>query len=114
MKAMKSLSGLANWLMRVGIGFMGIALFFNVFEKFDFEDIFFYLSFLYLLFAAGIIVGGLMKKPATTVISALVLTLLNVFYVIKNLQDGLNLELSYFILLLGVSIYFLSRGNSQR
>lgn len=113
MKPIKSLLPLSIWLMRIGLLLFAYTQYFDTIKDFNYESLNFYIALLFGIFSAIIFITGFVSKPTLTVVSGLVLAVISIYNLVKLFDSGITSSLSIFILITGISIYFLSNPASK-
>jgi hypothetical protein len=113
MKPAKGLLLFATWLMRLAVVLFVYITFFNILKGFEFKTIQFYVALVYILFGSLLFIGGFLSKPGFTVFSGLMLFLVSVYEIIMKFSEGINSELTYYLLVATVSLYFVAAGNKN-
>jgi len=70
MKPIKSLSPVAEWLMRSGIVLFAVLYYLEILEVKNFKSVMFYISLGFILFSFLLFVGGFLRKTSLTMISS--------------------------------------------
>lgn len=112
MQALKSAGPIANWLFRVSFLLYGVLSNWGTFNTFEFTSKSFILAVLFMILSVLLFVGGFLKTPTMTVLSALGLVCLSVSQIIISWNGDLSQVLAVQMLLVSVAFYFLATGNS--
>ena len=113
MKPFKSGTIVAAWLLRMTILWFVYEHYLKGFPGFDLKSFSFYIHAAYLVFAVMLIVGGLMQKPAVTVISGLFIFILPIVQLIHAFPKDLMPVVLLYLLPLSVGFYFFTAGNGN-
>ena len=109
MKPVKNMIPLAKWLLRFALAFIVYEYYFPVFLEFSFTDLHFFYSMVMVICAVTLIIGGIVKKNSTTVISGLIIW---GFSIVMLLVNGLDVSsLVHYITAIAIGFYFMARGN---
>lgn len=109
MEPIKGFMPIAKWLLRLSLGIIVYKYFFDTFLTFSFNNLHYFMSLLFIIFTVLLIVGGLLKKNATTVISGMVIFILSIALIFMG-QVNLDKVLTYF-LPAAIGFYFMAAGN---
>ena len=109
MEPIKGFMPVARWLLRASLGIIVYKYFFDTFLTFSFNNLNYFMALLFIIFTILLIVGGLLKKNATTVISGMVIFILSIALIFMG-QVNLNKVLTYF-LPATIGFYFMAAGN---
>jgi hypothetical protein len=113
MKPFKSGAIIAAWLLRIMLIWFIYKNYLQTFTDFDLKNFDFYISAAYLLLGLLLLAGGLMQKPALTVVSGLFIFILPIVQLIRSFpEDPANVVLIYLIPL-SVGFYFFTGGNNN-
>ncbi|MDD2687523.1 MAG: hypothetical protein PHI54_03595 [Bacteroidales bacterium] len=114
MKPIKSLSFIANWSLRIAILLFMAANYGLLFQSIDFShiDLSTLIAFVYCLCVLLLFIGGLQKNASLSVISALLIFLLSVYFLVVNYK-GHIFEVSFVIYFFPttIALHFLANGN---
>jgi hypothetical protein len=113
MKPIKSLSPIAEWLMRCGIVLFAVLYYWDILEVKNYKSVMFYVSLGFILFGFLLFVGGLFRKTSITVISALGLILLTGYQAVIFIKSGIDYNFAVFVIIGSVIFYFLAKGNTN-
>ncbi len=113
MKPIKNLEPLAKWTIRFASMAFIISLYFSYLKTFDFKSIAYILDFIYCLFFVLLFIGGFQKNNVLTIISGLFIAAISIYktYVAFN-GNFLDTELYRWLIMLGIGLFFASKGNS--
>jgi quinol-cytochrome oxidoreductase complex cytochrome b subunit len=109
MEPIKGFMPIARWLLRLSLGIIVYKYFFDTFLTFSFNNLNYFMALLFIIFTVLLIVGGLLKKNATTVISGMVIFILSIALIFMG-QVNLDKVLTYF-LPATIGFYFMAAGN---
>ena len=113
MKPFKSGAIIAAWLLRIMLVWFIYKHYFETFTGFDLKNIAFYLAAAYLLFGLLLLAGGLLQKPALTVLSGLAIFILPIVQIIRTFPEDVGNALLLYLIPLSVGFYFFTCGNSN-
>lgn len=115
MKPIKSFALISHWSLRISILLFMIALFLPIAKTIDFQHltIFILIAFMYCLFGILLFIGGFQKNASLTVISAIIVFLISVYFIVTK-YNGSILDFNFIIYMfpLSISLYFLASGNN--
>jgi hypothetical protein len=111
---MKGAVGIANWIVRIALVLVLILSFLGNAEAVlngstAWSNI---LGLAAVILGALLLIGGFMRKHTTTVVSALILTIIFVISII-NEWNGVNTEFALLLLMTGTALYFAAAGNGR-
>ena len=109
MEPIKGFMPIAGWLLRLSLGIVVYLHFFDTILTFSFNNLNYFMALLYIIFTILLIIGGLLKKNATTVISGMIIFILSIAMIFMG-QVTLNKVLAYF-LPATLGFYFMAAGN---
>jgi len=109
MEPIKGFMPIARWLLRLTLGIVVYMHFFDTFLTFSFNNLNYFMALLYIIFTVSLIIGGLLKKNATTVISGMIIFILSIIMIFMG-EISLNKVLEYF-LPASLGFYFMAAGN---
>lgn len=109
MEPIKGFMPVARWLLRLSLGIVIYKSFFDTFLTFSFNNLNYYMALLFMIFTVLLIIGGLLKKNATSVISGMVIFILSIAMIFMG-QVNLAKVLTYF-LPATIGFYFMAAGN---
>ncbi|MDR0873720.1 MAG: hypothetical protein LBN27_09710 [Prevotellaceae bacterium] len=114
MKPIKNLEPAAKWILRFSLAAYIICLYFNEVKTFDFKSVTYIINLIYTLFAVLLLLGGISKNGTLTIISGIVLALISAYkiYVAYSLDSLTNPAVYLFLLVFGVGVFFMSKGNT--
>ena len=113
MKPFKSGAVIAAWLLRITILFFVYEHFFKGFPGFDLKSFTFYVHSLYILSSVLLLVGGLIQKPALTVLAGLVIFVLPIVQLIHFFPKDILSDIMLYLLPLSAGFYFFTAGNGN-
>ncbi|HAN19833.1 MAG: hypothetical protein A2X13_12690 [Bacteroidetes bacterium GWC2_33_15] len=113
MKPIKSLLPLSVWLMRIGLMIFAYTHYFETIKDFDYKNLNFYLALLFGIFSTLIFITGFVEKQAITVLSGLVLAIISIYNIVILFDAGITQSISIFIIIAGISMYFLANPTSK-
>lgn len=113
MKPLKGLIPFATWLMRFALGIFLFITFFSTLKAFEYHTTQFYIAAAYLLFVSLLFIGGFLSKQSITVFSSLVLFGLSCYEIFASYSSSVSPQMSVFILVAAVSLFFLTAGNKN-
>jgi quinol-cytochrome oxidoreductase complex cytochrome b subunit len=109
MEPIKGFMPIAGWLLRLSLGIVVYLHFFDTFLTFSFNNLNYFMALLYIIFTILLIIGGLLKKNATTVISGMVIFILSIAMIFMG-QVSIEKVLAYFMPA-ALGFYFMAAGN---
>lgn len=114
MRTMNGAVGIANWIVRIALVLVLFLSFFGNAEAVlngstTWVNI---LGLAAIVLAVLLLIGGFMKSYTTTIISALILTIIFVITIIRN-WSGINTEFALLLLMTGTALYFAAAGNGR-
>ena len=113
MKPIKNLEPIAKWILRCAAVVYVFSLYYKSLQSFEFSNIHYLLNFIYCLFFVLLFIGGFQKGNTLTIISGIVVSLISVYKVYWEFNGSfLDTQLYVFLMLLGIGVFFTSRGNS--
>lgn len=120
MKPIKNFESIAKWIMRIAIVAFIIFTFKDGLSHFDFKKLEHILAAVYMIFAALLLFGVFSKGGGLTVVSGLIISIVSAFQIYFCLQKfgGISLNaLMYapvylYLMILGIGLFFASKGNS--
>lgn len=110
MKPLKSFLPLAGWLLRFATAIIVYSRFWNTFQKFNLENIHFYISAILILGTFTLLIGGFTKRNTTTVLSGVAIFGVSVALIFLNGFTTGKLFENFVPAALG--FYFVARGNA--
>jgi len=110
MNPWKSITGLANWIMRIAIMLMIFAWFFQSFMNFNLNNPWFYMATAFVVLGVMLFVGGFLSKHSLTVFSAFGLLILSALQAYWSF-NGITGVFAQWLLMGSVSLYFVTNGN---
>ena len=114
MKPLKSLTAVANWLMRISIVVFIVVHYYNDLKQIDIKHLSLNILaiILFSLFGLLLFIGGFRSKAGLTVISGLIISIISLFFIYQNYNGvWLDLNMAVYIFPFSVGIYFLANGN---
>jgi hypothetical protein len=111
MKPVKSLLPASRWLLRITLLTYLVLLHGKTIMAMQYETRPFFIALAFVLFAALLFAGGFSSKPSLTVVSALLLSLLFIYYLYLGFVPGVDTAQVLNLLLLSVCFYFISSAN---
>lgn len=99
--------------MRIGLLVFAYTQYFETIKGFNYESLNFYMALLFGIFSALIFITGFVSKPTITVLSGLFLAVISIYNIVRLFDSGITSSLSIFLLIAGISIYFLSNPASK-
>ncbi len=111
MKPFRNAQPFAMWILRIALLLYAFSYYFTVFKSFDFQSMSFWFALIHLIFCGLIFIGGFTRDQQLTLWSALIILIVSIFGVVMELSNGITPSLAIYILVGGVSMVFLSRGN---
>ncbi|MFH1120604.1 MAG: hypothetical protein V1775_12345 [Bacteroidota bacterium] len=111
MKPLKSLLPAARWLLRLTLLAYFVLQHGNTILSMQYETRPFYIALAFVLFTVLLFAGGFASKPALTVVSALLLSLLLLYFLYLGFEPRVTSIQVLNLLLLSVSLYFVSSAN---
>ena len=114
MKPIKSLLPFSSWLMRLAVMFFVIMRYWETLSFLNYKSVMFYISFLFILSATFLFVGGFLKKDRLTIVSSVVLILVTGYHAFLNLKSGIDYNFAVFVVLGSIFFYFLATGNNRK
>lgn len=114
MKPLKMLLPLFRWAMRVSLILYSFVMYFDVIKSFQFGDLGYFVALIFSLFSVLIFVGGLIRDGSVTVISALILILLELYQLTYDVNPEVSQSFAIFLMIISITGYFLATGNEKR
>jgi hypothetical protein len=114
MKPIKTLLPFSSWLMRLAVLFFVIMRYWETISFLNYKSVLFYVSFIFILSAASLFVGGFLKKDRLTIVSSVVLILVTGYHAFLNLKSGIDHNFAVFAVLGSIFFYFLATGNNRK
>jgi len=111
MKPVKSLLPASRWLLRISVLLYTVLIYGNTILAMQYQTKPFFIAAGMVLFAVLLFAGGFTSKPALTVVSALLMLLLGLYVFYLHFVPAINQGQAIKLLLLSVSLYFVSSGN---
>ena len=112
MKPLKNIEPLAKWVLRISVLLVLGSTYYKQIQSFNYENIEYIINMLFLLTAALLVLGGMQKKPTLTLISAIFLTLISIYKIYGTYHGNfLQTSMYEYLMLSGVGLFFLSKGN---
>ena len=115
MKPLKSLTNIACWTLRISVLLFMIVLFYPIVKEIDFQSLSLYIliAFLYFLFGVLLFVGGFQKNSSLTIISAIIVFLISIYFLISK-YNGTILSETYLVYIFpfSIALYFMANGNN--
>ena len=114
MKPIKNLEPAAKWILRISLAAYIICLNFRDLGAFNFKSVIYIINLIYTLFAVLLLFGGVSKNATLTIVSGIVLSLISAYkiYVAFSLSDLTNPAVYLFLMIFGVGVFFMAKGNS--
>lgn len=113
MKPVKALYPLAVWVMRIGLLLFAYDKYFKNFSKFHLNEIQFYISSVFLVAALIIAINGFIYKTTITILSAIAIAGISIYYIIEKLDTGLDSNMIINIIITSLALFFLSNPNGK-
>ncbi len=114
MKPLKSLSIVANWLLRISILVFIVVRYFNTLQQIDVKHLSLNVLaiLIFSLFGLLLFVGGFRSKAGLTVVSGLIISIISLFFIYTNFHGvWLDINMAIYIFPFSVGVYFLANGN---
>jgi len=111
MRPIKSFMPVSRWMLRLSLVFLYYVLFKDDVLAFQYNTLSFYIALSFVIGAIGLLIGGMLSKPSTTVLSSLLLLGLSVYKVIAVFSGGISQGIVIFFISASVSLFFFARGN---
>ena len=114
MKPIKNLEPAAKWILRFSLAAYIICLYFKEIRTFEFSSVTYIINLIYTLFAILLLLGGIGKNATLTIVSGIVLSLVSAYkiYVSFSLNNLTHPAVYIFLMIFGVSVFFMAKGNS--
>lgn len=111
MKPIKILSPVFNWIMRIALVLYAYAMYFDTLSSFQFNNLGYFVALIFTLFSLLLFIGGFMQQTTITVISALILLLIEIYQLTYSINPGLDKSFAVFLMIAGITGHFLSHGR---
>jgi hypothetical protein len=111
MKPLKSGLTLSNWMFRISLLLFVLIIFFGGLKSPNFSSSQFYISAVYIIFAALLFFGGFLPKSSMTVISGLILSVMSFGAIFFHFSGKLDIDIANYLIILAIGFYFLCTGN---
>ena len=114
MKPIKVLLPVFRWVMRISLILYAYVMYFDVIRSFQFGDLGYFVALIFSLFTVLLLVGGLLRESSITVISALILILLELYQLTYDVNPEVSQSFAIFLMIMSITGYFLATGNEKR
>ena len=114
MKPARLLLPISTFLMRLGVAFYIYIQYFHHVIHHDFEQLNFYLSTIFTIFALLLIFGAFTRKQTLTVLSGLILFILSLYKIFTFSGQPESLSFVSLLLFGMISFFFVCNGNRGR
>lgn len=114
MEPLKFAFPLSNWLLRIAALVLVYMIFFTTFRAFGTAQKEFWIACAFGLFAILLFVGGFMKSHNLTVISGVLLTLGNAYYIFMHFVFNQGSFVAIYGIFGAISLYFATTGNRKK
>lgn len=114
MKPLKFLLPLFRWVMRISLVLYAYVMYFDVISSFQFGNLGYFIALIFTLFSVLLLAGGLLRDSSITVISALILMLLELYQLTYNVNPSVSHSFAIFLMIISITGYFLASGNDKR
>ena len=111
MKPVKSLIPASRWLLRISLLAYLLLAHGKTLLALQYETQPFYIALAFILFGILLFAGGFTSKPSLTVVSALLLSLLFIYYLYLGFVPKVTMPQVLNLLLLSVCLNFMASGN---
>ncbi len=111
MKPVKAILPATRWLLRITMLAYLVLQHGKTIVGMQYETQPFYIALAFVLFGVLLFAGGFTSKPSLTVVSALLLSLLFIYYLYLGFVPKVTLPQVLNLLLLSVCLNFISSGN---
>lgn len=111
MKPVKSLIPASRWLLRVSMLAYLLLEHGKTLLALQYQTQPFYIALAFILFGILLFAGGFTSKPSLTVVSALLLSLLFIYYLYLGFVPKVTMPQVLNLLLLSVCLNFIASGN---
>jgi uncharacterized membrane protein YobD (UPF0266 family) len=111
MKPVKALLPASRWLLRITMLAYLILQHGKTILAMQYETQPFYIALAFVLFGVLLFAGGFTSKPSLTVVSALLLSLLFVYFIYLGFVPQVTVTQVLNLMLLSVSLYFMSSAG---
>jgi hypothetical protein len=111
---MNTLRLIALWLMRIGVALYAVTRNYKTILAFNTESVLYWVTLSYSLFAALMLVGGLIGKSWLTISSALFLIFITGYFAVVNVKEIFDHNFAAYVLIGGVAVYFAVNGNDSK
>ncbi|PLW98121.1 MAG: hypothetical protein C0593_06495 [Marinilabiliales bacterium] len=112
MKPVRNAEPIAMWVLRIALLLYAFTYYFGTFKAFDFDSMSFWFALVILVFCGLVFIGGFgTRNNQLTLWSSLILLIMSVLQIVMEFPNGITPYLSLYILVAGVALLFLSRGN---
>lgn len=115
MKPIKTFALIASWSLRISILLFMIAMYWGDFKNINFQHLTAYtlIVFVFCLFGILLFIGGFQKNASLTVISAIVVFLIAIYFLVTTYSGSiLNINFLIYIFPFSIALYFVSNGNN--
>ena len=113
MKPLKFLLPLFRWVMRISLVLYAYVMYFDVIAGFQFGNLGYFVALIFSLFSVLLLVGGLLRDSSITVISALILMLLELYQLTYSVNPSVSHSFAIFLMIMAITGYFLASGNDK-
>ena len=113
MKPLKRGKPLAGWLLRITLAGFIVLIYFHTVQTFNFRAPEFYISLIYLLLGAMIMIGGLLNTQGLTVVSGLLIFIFSVYFLIVSFKGAVDFHWMNRFMLAALGFYFMTTGNNN-
>lgn len=111
MKPVKSFIPASRWLLRISLLAYLLLQHGNTLLALQYQTQPFYIALAFILFGILLFAGGFTSKPSLTVVSALLLSVLFIYYLYLGFVPKVTLSQVLNLLLLAVCLNFMASGN---
>lgn len=108
MKPVKSLLPFSRWLLRISLLLYMVLQHGHTFKAMQVDSQSFFIATAFLLLSVLVFAGGFMSKSSLTVVSALLLSLLTVYYIYLGFKPVLDTRQVLNLLVLSVSLVLMT------
>lgn len=114
MKPLKSLSGIANWLLRIAVALFMFSAFWNTIINISFSSFSWHLLLviLYVLCGIMLLIGGFRSNNSWTIIAGIGIALLSCYFAYFAYNGSwFNAAMSVYIFPFAIGLYFAANGK---
>jgi len=113
MKPFKAATGVAMWMLRISLALYIVVYHIPNLTPIDLTSFTFYLTFLLVVSAFFLILGGVSAKPSATIISGLAIFILTIISIVREFSGDINVGISIQLMAASIAFMFLCLGNNK-